>query len=87
MKTSPEFTSIISSCISATHKATKASTTTIIDDQEAHDDNQSHAYKYGTVVKVLSKTKLAHHFKKSTTKAEFVQLVDNRSWKASTARG
>ena len=62
-----DFTSFIGRSTSTTHEATETSTAAIVDDQEAHDDNQSHANEYRSVIKVFSKSKFSNHFKESTS--------------------
>lgn len=51
----------------------EASTTTIVDDQEAHNNDKCHANEDGAIVKVFPEAKFAvHHFKKAASSAQFV---------------
>ena len=74
-------TSVVRRGRTATDKATEASTTAIVDNEEAHDDYESHAEEYGTIVEVLSQAELYDDLVEPTTNALLVQLRHDRGRK------
>lgn len=67
------------------HEPAETSTTAIVDDQEAHDDNQCHANEYRPIVEVLAEAKFSHDFVEAAANAQLVQFGHHRGWQVEAA--